>query len=133
MPASIPEETGLTETGAGGNDSGIAGGAGSPRGENQQVLRTQRRETPGVRLQVVEQADGRKAEKRRDSRRLDHPGKIGGPNDAALDRAGDPEAGARDRAGMLLPEAQDDLLETGVLAAGVGGDVLETQPSHGVR
>src|SRR5258707_15511224 len=47
MPASIPEQTGLPEAGAGGNDSGIAAGAGRPRGENQQVLRSQRRETPG--------------------------------------------------------------------------------------
>src|SRR5262245_13618790 len=125
----VPEEPGLAQPRAGGNDSGIPRG-GRPEGlstaagpvtclERQRVLVAELAEPPGVRLEIVQEPGHRQAQQRREARRLDHPGQVGRDADAVLHRAGDAEGGTLDRRRDLAQEARDDLLEVAMLAAWV--------------
>ena len=90
---SIPTESCLAEAGARRDHGGITIGHRFAGIENTEVVYTQHGDTPGDRLEIVDQADIRPAIVGPDLFGIDHPGQVGRLANAVPDRPGHAETG----------------------------------------
>jgi len=122
----IPVHPRLAQPRAGGNDAGIAAGAGRAGVQGQQIPGCERGDAPGIRFQIVEEIDAGETQLRRHRRRIDDPGQIRRLHAAVADGAGNAETGMADLDRVRGDELGDDFAQSAMRAAGVG--LLDDHP-----
>ena len=130
VPA-VPHEPGLAEARPRG-DHGRIPRRRPPTGlEDGEVAVRQRRESPRVRLEVVDQDHALQTQARGERAGVHAPGQVGRHDATLLDRPGDPDARVRERPRHLAQERRHDLVETRVALAGIGTSDARHQAAPG--
>jgi hypothetical protein len=119
VAVAVPEEAGLPEAGAGGDDAAVPGGAGGPALDDGKIVGGEVGDAVGVRGQVVQDIDEWDGKLGGDFGGIDAPGEVGGLGAAVRDDAGDAEACGEDRLGFSCEEFAEDGVQPGVAGAGV--------------
>ena len=119
MRGAIPEKSGFAQAGAGSNDGAIAllVHAFAHHGI---VPRPKRAGSVGDGLQIVEQKNALQLQRARQRLRLDDPRQVGGGGAAIFHWPSNAKAGSIDRTLRLRHKRDHDLIQAGVLAAGIG-------------
>ena len=120
IAAAIPDQAGLTEPGSGRDDGLRPMRARLADGQRLEVLRLEQDEAVSVRGQVVDQVDGRQAERLRHPIGHDPPGQVRGLHPPLVYRPRHAEAGPHDPRRVGGQEDLDHLLQAALLPAGIG-------------
>src|SRR5258708_31896620 len=120
MPASIPEESGFSESSSRSDHCLIAHGRSAHMVQRNEVLVSQRTNAPRTGFEIVNQQGGRKMNLLGESRLPDHPRQIGSLDTSVPHRSRDAEAGSLWTRAGCVNELAHNFPEFAVLAAGKG-------------
>ena len=118
---SVPIHAGLPESGAGGDYSLVAYGISFYLVQRNYVFGIERRNSPRVGLKIINQNCLFQFEFVGETLGLDDPGKVGGFNPAVANRTGNAEASGIRMHLCGIDKLGDNLIQTGVFAAGKNG------------
>jgi len=127
MTIAIPEKARFAETGAGGDDGGIADGAFLALVKGDKILGPEAVDAVGVGFKVVDEPNVLEAERLLQVLVDDDPGKIGHGDAAVFDGARDAEAGV---IGFQFPVRQKflrDFFKGGEVAAGIRSEIVRRE------